>query len=189
VADTSLANGISTGEGSMARRMQSWTLTIALLPPLVFGCRLLVSGAWPCCEGEVWLKWNDEQRDAYVYAYLKGLTRGYHKGCFEAAKIANPSGDLKSDPEKKCEQVGPEFYGEISYYSHKVTAFYQRYPKQRFLFITDILNNLAYKRDMTLEEIHKRYPSGEKQSDSGSTPKPGSPSPSTKRPGNTDPRF
>jgi hypothetical protein len=110
-----------------------------------------------CCEGDAWLKWNQNRREAYVRGYIIGYTDGFVRACEEAASFAprptRPGFD--NFPVNKCLDRKWNFSKGIDL-SKDITAFYKRYPENRNLFFEEILEQLG--QGKSLEYIHRNPP-------------------------------
>jgi hypothetical protein len=85
--------------------------------------------------------------------YVLGFTAGFGRGCEEASKnVQQTLPGLENDPTHKCRQQEPQFPDTDSL-AKSVTDFYKRYPGDRYLYITDVMDALA--RGVSLQEIHK----------------------------------
>jgi hypothetical protein len=40
-----------------------------------------------CCEGDMWLKWSQQTREAYIRGFLEGYTGGYGGGCENGIRV------------------------------------------------------------------------------------------------------
>ncbi len=101
-------------------------------------------------EGDSWLKANPEVRNAYAIGYTLGFGDGLYAGCKESAKDAKNV--LDHDPFEKCLKENL-VVSDTSQLAQSVTNFYMKYPGDRYLYITDVME--AVGRGMTLEHIHK----------------------------------
>ena len=101
--------------------------------------------AWVGDEGEMWLKWDLTTRNAYIYAYVAGLLHGFTKGCNSGLDYLyskrNYRADEVDDLLSGCRNTSPVQLSTIDdgLITQAVTAFYEKYPKQKFLNISDIL--------------------------------------------------
>jgi hypothetical protein len=89
-----------------------------------------------CCQGELWLKWSHSARESYVWGYTEGYTKGNMNSCNEGP----------------CSQQQVDFSRGSTYFVKSITDFYIRYPKDRDIYIDEILDLLG--KGLTLEEIH-----------------------------------
>jgi hypothetical protein len=89
-----------------------------------------------CCQGDLWLKWNHSVRESYVWGYTEGYTKGNMDGCKQG----------------QCSQQQVDFSKGSDYLVRSITDFYTRYPKDRDIYIDEILDLLG--KGLTLEEIH-----------------------------------
>jgi len=116
-------------------------------------------------EGEMWLRWGATTRNAYVFAYVKGITHGYSSGCGSGMDYLSSKRryDAKEAEEylSGCISRSPVTLKGIDDKAiiHSTTEFYRTYPKQRFLYISDVLLKLL--AGHTLEQIHKEFQQGD----------------------------
>ena len=89
-----------------------------------------------CCQGDLWLKWNHGMRESYVWGYTEGYVKGHMDGCKQI----------------QCSQEQVDFSKGSDSLVKSVTDFYIRYPKDRDIYIDEILDLLG--KGLTLEEIH-----------------------------------
>jgi len=128
-----------------------WLLTV-----FVFcGCfAQQAQAAWIGSEGDEWLKWDSNARAVYVRAYVQGLQQGYTQGCEAGINAGRPR--LKSDDvvefHKECWSHFPISTRDSMQIVDSVTKFYLAYPKERYIYISDIL--LGLHAGLTLEQIH-----------------------------------
>jgi hypothetical protein len=124
---------------------------------------LLVALALPlsaqrlCCQGDWWLKWSQSTREAYVFAYSLGYSEGHADGCNQTTKhlpaaIRTEYGDAARN---KCTDEGLDFTKGSEYFANNITQFYKQYPKDKDIYIEEVLKLLA--KGLTIEEIHN-YP-------------------------------
>jgi hypothetical protein len=105
-----------------------------------------------CCEGDSWLKWSPERRDAYVVGYILGYYGGYTHGCEEGTKHATASQPgVENFPVNQCIDQRFDYTKGIDL-SKDITKFYQRYPENRNLLIKEILEELG--KGKSIEDIH-----------------------------------
>lgn len=107
-----------------------------------------------CCEGDMWLKWNDTHRKAFVDGYAEGYLDGFREGCqkdtADLRQEIKPGTDAK--PQISCVNEGPDFSKGGLYLVKAVTDFYKRYPSDRDIYITEVLEQLG--KGLTIEQIH-----------------------------------
>jgi len=108
-------------------------------------------------EGESWLRWSSEHRNAYVSGYIEGYYGGYAHGCQEGARnLSEPTQPgFDNFPVNKCLDRKLDFTKGIDL-TKDVTTFYRRYPVNRNLFIKEILEELG--KGKSLEDIHAHPP-------------------------------
>lgn len=141
----------------------------------IFGFALLVISSSPtslwatryCCEGNTWMKWNEQHREDYVRGYILGRFEGYTDACYRESKFW-PSPITLGDgnnPISKCVKEMPGFSQGPEYFAKQVTEFYRTYPGDRILLIREILEALGSGK--SIQDIHEHPPFPTK----GSTPK------------------
>jgi hypothetical protein len=99
-----------------------------------------------CCQGDVWLHFDNSSRERYVEGYALGYTRGHEKGCEDAAQRHNSSGG-------DCGIQLLDLSKDTQFYVKSLTTFYTRYPDARDIYMYEILELLG--ENLTLEEIYK----------------------------------
>ncbi len=104
-------------------------------------------------EGEEWMKWSAEMRLLYVSAFLTGYDRGFDDGCkmAEDADVPRPNGL----PGAKCISKEPSHSKSLEAYVDLVTEYYTTYPKDRYVNIRTILQDLSDTRHLSLAQIHQ----------------------------------
>lgn len=103
-------------------------------------------------EGELWLKEKPEARNTYAMGYTLGFQQGVNDVCQAVASEAqNPT------PLHGCLSQNLRV-PDMSELARNVTQFYERYPSDRYLYITDVMHALG--RGMTLEQIHQNATGG-----------------------------
>jgi len=87
-------------------------------------------------QGDTWLKWTESARESYVFGYFNGYS--------------NRRG-------QSCEPAQKEWQKEIntSLVAKKITDYYRRYPEDREIYLSEILEQLG--NGLTTEQIHN-YP-------------------------------
>jgi hypothetical protein len=125
---------------------------------LILSCTLTCRANWICCEGEEWLKWDAQTRNIYVRAYASGNMQGYAHGCSEGLVASSPkmTGLYTAGASKRCSAGAMITSRDSSHFAEEITKFYQSYPQQTFLRISDIL--LGLYAGKTLEQIHRSFP-------------------------------
>ena len=130
---TSLSTGcLNRLRGATWKR---WPHVAAILTLVLLGCSGLAQ-RYPRepGEGNVWLKWDKERKEDFVYAYLIGHSDGTKNGCFVAddvlfSRFEGLSKEL--DLVRECIKGRKHFSESATFYSDIVTAFYKKYPDQR----------------------------------------------------------
>lgn len=116
-----------------------------------------LSAAQRCCEGEEWLKWSAETQTAYLTALLFGTDRGFGDGCFEGLVQASSSPkEIDERSLRACLNKKPRFGKDIAVYVHKITSFYQAYPKDRALTVQQVFREFSDDRDRTAKQVHQK---------------------------------
>jgi hypothetical protein len=116
-----------------------------------------------CCEGEKWLGWSNEMRQAYVFAYVSAYSKGFAAGCAEGTRnIKVPKGGgLENDPTRKCRQKTPDFSRGTDYFVRSITDFYKRYPSDRDIYIDELIDCFA--DGLSVDDAHRHhFPSRDK---------------------------
>jgi hypothetical protein len=107
-----------------------------------------------CCEGDLWLQWRAERREAYVFGYTLGYSRGFAEACGREREITLPkTSNLEDEPVRKCRRGLPDFSKGSIYLVDAVTRFYVHHPAQRDIYITEILDLLGTGKN--IGQIHK----------------------------------
>jgi len=132
---------------------RTWTIRAVLLvilasvPGALWGQRV-------CCEGDMWLKWNNDRRESYVWGYMIGYSHAYWIGCRQAMKSL-PPGTSSESIESSCRERQPDFSKGTTFWTQQVTEFYKAYANDRDINVDEILEQIS--NGLTLEQIHK-YP-------------------------------
>jgi hypothetical protein len=110
-----------------------------------------------CCEGDSWLSWSQDHREAYVRGYTEGYYTGYNHGCQEGTKYASKSitPGLENFPINKCLDQELDLTRGTDL-SKEITTFYQQYPENRVVLIKEVLQELGKGR--SIQEIHNHLP-------------------------------
>jgi hypothetical protein len=114
-----------------------------------------------CCEGDKWLKWSEDRREAYVVGYIEGYYNGRSSGCRSGWERIQP--ERYYDEDLQCDKDGLDFPKGYEH-AHDITTFYQRYPENRILYPAEILEALG--DGETLEQLHDHPPFGAVKPDS-----------------------
>jgi hypothetical protein len=136
------------------------TVTVASIIFLILVCRC--DAAWVGKDGQMWLEWNIATRNAYVYAYVAGITRGFMQGCNTGVDYLSSTKSYPASETKKiiegCSALSPVKLNEIDdrLLGQWITKFYTKYPGQRFLYISDVILKLLAGR--TIDQIHREFP-------------------------------
>jgi hypothetical protein len=85
-------------------------------------------------QGEMWLKWRHDARSAYVLGYAFGFTTNHGAACNQDSKGLVP------------DVINTEHFVKL------VTDFYTRYPEDRNLDISEVIEQLW--KGLTIEEVH-----------------------------------
>jgi len=124
-------------------------LFLGLAPSLTWAQR-------ECCEGDSWLKWSHERRDAYIVGYIQGYYGGYTHGCEEGTKhVPAEQSGVDNFPVNQCIDQKFDYTKGIDL-SKDITTFYQRYPENRNLLIEELLEEIG--KGKSLEDIHSNPP-------------------------------
>jgi hypothetical protein len=133
-------------------------LRLVFIVVLIFIATSTCRANWICCEGDEWLKWSAQTRSVYIRAYASGNIQGYARGCSEGLVASTPqmTGPYSMEASKRCSEKAMITDRDSSHFADQITKFYQDFPQQRFLRISDILIGLYARK--TLEEIHNSFP-------------------------------
>jgi hypothetical protein len=134
------------------RFMVSSAILLLLMSPAL--------GTRSCCEGEAWLAWSTREQNNYVLGYMLGYSRGFVEGCNAAAPsmaTTNATG-LENDPLRNCRHKVPDFSAGSERFVQSITEFYRRYPSDREIYITEVIDTLA--SGLSIEQIHAHKFSG-----------------------------
>jgi hypothetical protein len=116
-----------------------------------------IYAAWVGAEGDNWLKWDTKTRQVYVEAYVLGMQSGFTRGCSEGIFAAQPK--IKGGDATKyanvCLAHSPISEKDSIKMIDAITEFYTKYPKQRYLYISDIL--LRLHAGLSIEQIHEHF--------------------------------
>jgi len=123
---------------------------LVLITVLILIATATCRANWICCEGDEWLSWDAHTRSIYIRAYVRGNVEGYAHGC------ANGNEPYTMEAAQRCSDRAMIKSRDSSHFEERITEFYQKYPQQRFLRISDILIGLYAGK--TLEEIHNSFP-------------------------------
>lgn len=141
---------------AMNRRLTIRNTTFAvMLFLLVSGC---AKAAWVGTEGEEWLRWDANTKVVFIRAFIQGMQSGFNRGCESGIESVQPqmSGGDMARATDACLAHFPISERDSSKLVGQITDFYRRYPKQRFLYISDIFLQLHAGR--TIEQIHEHFP-------------------------------
>lgn len=129
-------------------------LITALIVMVTVTCR----ANWICCEGDEWLSWDAHTRSIYIRAYIRGNVEGYAHGCANGLVASEPAmnGPYTMEAAQRCSDRAMIRSRDSSHFEDRITEFYNKFPQQRFLRISDILIGLYAGK--TLEEIHDSFP-------------------------------
>ena len=120
-----------------------WTYFIAMAVWMIAANPLFAQRV--CCQGDLWLKWSQAARTSYVWGYTEGFTKGQRDGCQSIQ-------DSKDRIQTKCPKEEPDFSRGSDSLVSSVTEFYTRYPKDRDIYIDEILDLLG--KGLSLDQIH-----------------------------------
>ena len=116
-------------------------------------------------EGERWLTWSDETRIGYVTGFLWGFEQGYFQGCEVGEKTYSTK--VSGLPGEKCIAKIPNHLKTPGEYAEIITRYYRSYPDDRNVHVLSLLVGLQSNPDLTIQEIHKTYPSSAKRPQGG----------------------
>ena len=118
--------------------------------------------AWVGDDGDMWLRWNSVTRNAYIYAYTTGILRGFTSGCHAGIDYLSSKRKYNAEDAEDylagCSSNSPVKLAKIDdgLIIQSVTTFYNKYPRQRFVYISDILLKLL--AGQTVDQIHREFP-------------------------------
>jgi hypothetical protein len=123
-----------------------------------------------CCEGDTWIKSTEEHREDYVRGYILGRAEGYSDACNRLAKYWPSPITLgkANNPISTCLKEMPDFSRGPEYFATQVTEFYGRYPQNRILLITEILEDLGSGRSIQYIHEHPPFPAHSSSGEGGS---------------------
>jgi hypothetical protein len=137
---------------------KAFLLLSLLITVLILIATATCRANWIGSEGDEWLGWDVQTRSVYVRAYTRGNVEGYARGCANGLVASTPEmdGPYTMEAAKRCSERAMITSRDSSHFVDRITEFYQKYPQQRFLRISDILKGLYAGK--TLEEIHNAFP-------------------------------
>jgi hypothetical protein len=108
----------------------------------------------PEFDRQIWLKWGQAERTAFVKGWIAGVRDGKVKGCFSGLDLLGETARVPDNYGNKCfGQFPKSLTAEIAV--NQVTAYYLRYSEPRGVTTRDILNGLIDGK--TIEAIHLRH--------------------------------
>jgi hypothetical protein len=120
-------------------------VTVCIASPL--------SGQRMCCEGDMWLKWSELEKDLFVNGYVAGYVSGLGSGCRTGIGTSSDQKGIENERRiDTCSRDVADFYKGTPYLSKRITEFYIRYPEDRELDPNEILDLVG--RGLTPEQIH-----------------------------------
>jgi hypothetical protein len=128
----------------------------AVLVVAVCSSGVMVTAATPCCEGTQWLRAAEDARTAYIDGYVEGRLRGFGQGCLtgtEGVKASSPGPD--ADPFHKCLSKNVTFSKTTMEYVKSITQFYEKYPEDRDMRVSEVLMDLS--QGLDLDQIHFQH--------------------------------
>lgn len=111
-----------------------------------------------CCEGNDWLKWNQDRQNSYVRGFIEGYYSGYLHACEEGTRKLSAAAGVKAEEKPAtdyCLERKSAFSKGIAL-SKDVTRFYKRYPENRDLLINELLEDFG--KGKSIEDIHAHPP-------------------------------
>lgn len=117
-----------------ARLTRCIMVTACITVAIIASTPLRADRGWR--QGDMWLKWNDQARAAYVLGYFEARSQLQGRGC----RLA---------PDRWAGGVN------IEQVAASVTTFYARYPEDRDIYIWEVIEQFG--RGLTIEQIHS-YP-------------------------------
>ena len=128
-------------------------VVVATLSILVWNQRRLgVEGIGEGLDGYFWLSLGDEQRQFWLWGFLRGYWLGYTNACSTAGTISQPrwNGKLSAT----CHHAMPEYSRPLQHYAQRMTEFYNRYPSDRHVPVFVLREQLSAQKSISLDEIH-----------------------------------
>ena len=131
---------------------------LALATLLIICSSFSSSAQRECCQGDTWIKWDEDHRADYVRGYILGHAEGYTDACYRAMKYWPSPITLGSEnsPLSRCLKEMPDFSRGREYYSKQITELYNTYPQDRILLITEVLTELV--NGKSIQDIHQHPP-------------------------------
>jgi len=103
-------------------------------------------------EAKVWLHWSA----AEWIVFVRGFVIGYEQACREAATASNSQFSC-SERVKRLPPAALVLDEKVGEYSKSMTAFYEAYPEDDDVPITDLLESLAFNQE-TPVQVHNLLP-------------------------------
>ncbi|SRR6266436_606171 len=108
-------------------------------------------------EADFWLSWSHSERINFLKGYLAGYQHGRRTGCIDAeAMVRDKRADYPAlDLWPECFSKGSRFGNGLDSYEKAMTELYSKYPADRDLPLSLLLDKLSDSEHMTTEEIHR----------------------------------
>ena len=105
-------------------------------------------------EAKVWRHWSAAERITFV----RGFVIGYEQACREATTTSNSQFSCS----ERVKRLPPSFSAlvfdhQVGEYSKSMTAFYEAYPEDDDVPITELLESLAFNQE-TPVQVHNLLP-------------------------------
>ncbi len=112
-------------------------------------------------EGDLWLQWNQETREVYYAAYIRGLSRGFYEACTAVSprsRVIQLNRPQKKDALDTCLKKSPRFTKEDPrYYLETITALYRDHPEIRRVSIGRLILFMSDSNKLTPEQIRDKF--------------------------------
>jgi hypothetical protein len=121
------------------------------------------SASNPVEDRDAWLKWNNETRMVYVFAYIWGNARGFRDGCRAGERAYSLGGKLRGLPGEKCTTTYASYSRKLVDYVDGITGYYGAYPADHYVPIFKVLEGLSDARKLTAPQMHEYFPATSKK--------------------------
>lgn len=113
-------------------------------------------------EGKLWLSWTPDERERFLFGYLKGYGAGFASGChrYFAASPPKVISGLSDSPLQRCMLQELSFSKKISEYEAQITVFYKTFPADTDLPVSWLAQAFSDSEKKTPDEIHEAWSHG-----------------------------
>jgi hypothetical protein len=113
-------------------------------------------------EGKLWLSWTPDEREKFLFGYLKGYGAGFPSGCrrYFAANPPKVISGLSDSPLQSCMLQELSFSKKAADYESQITAFYKSFPVDADLPISWLVQAFSDSERKTPDEIHEAWSHG-----------------------------